>query len=164
MCLQSAQVQDLVHSPICTLNLWRTSEEINSLSGKIMSLHTVKGQSPGTELKPHPCISQLHQRAGKRENGLSVILYSRSTSQLLHCCAWQLLITLPNPPGVSFCCYSLTNKAERHWRSGALVRITVTPLQIFCILVIKEVKGTGPCQEVSCCCSKITCASNLPCL
>lgn len=32
------------------------------------------------KLKPHPSISQLHLIAGKRENCLSVILYSRSTS------------------------------------------------------------------------------------
>lgn len=46
---QSVQGQNSACCSICSLNLWRISEEINSLSGETMSLHTVKGQRPGTE-------------------------------------------------------------------------------------------------------------------
>lgn len=39
-----------------------------------------ESRNRATKLKPHPSISQFHLRAGKRENGWSVILYSRSAS------------------------------------------------------------------------------------
>lgn len=115
-----------------------------------MSLPTVKGQRPGTEPRSWnliPPISQLHLRAGERQNCLSVTLHPRSTGLTpLSCAEW--LITPANQPGV----YS----AAALWQTR--VRGTGDPehsgesqwhqRKLSCIVVIKEGKETGPCWVV----------------